>query len=79
MKDHSQESSDRINENLSTQLNESHSDQLMDFSLLEDSSNQKMIAHSIQKIDKSLVFENRVYTPIEDESFILNNPQPDGG
>ena len=73
MKDHSQESSDQINENLSTQLNESHSDQLMDFSLVEDSSNRRMIAHSIQKVDKSLAFENRVYTPIEDESFILNN------
>ena len=70
---HSQESSDQINENSSTQLHESHSDQLMDSSLVEDSSNQKMIAHSIQKIDKSLVFENRMYTPIEDESFILNN------
>ena len=73
MEYHSQESSDQINENVSTQWNESHSDQLMDFSLVEDSSNQRMIAHSIQKIDKSLVFKNRLYIPIEDESFILNN------
>ena len=54
-------------------MNESHADQLMDFLLVENSSNQRMIAHSVQRIDKSFVFENRVYTPIEHESFILNN------